>query len=207
VYSVFNNTPQLLIRDLYDVQFDQPRCGSGGGSVILLEEKFDGFANNAALTMPGWSIVAEVGSLLWRAGTAGASGTNPFAKCSAFSSSNAFPVVKTWMITPEIDLTQTTQETLEFRGCAGWDNGATLRLFISNDYFGGNPANATWTELTFNPLPTSPNGTFPPFASSGVIDLSSFDGIVRIGWLYEGGNNTNQTTTWEVDNIVVTGEQ
>lgn len=212
IYSVFGSTKQLFIRDVYDVQFDQPRCGGGtgpiGGSVVLLEEKFDGLANNASLSaLPGWSIVAETGTLLWKAGTAGASGTNPFAKCSAYSTSNQYPVVRTWMITPDIDLTQTNSEKLEFRGCAGFDNGALLKLYISTNYTGGNPNTAVWNELTYNPLPTSTTGSYPPFTSSGLIDISAYDGNVRIGWVYEGGNTTNQTSTWEVDNIKVTGEQ
>jgi len=206
VYSVFGTTAQLYIRDVQDVRFDQPRCGGGsnpGGSVTLLQEKFDGFANNATLNMPGWVITAETGTVMWKGGTAGASGTNPFAKCSAFNSGNA--TCRAWMITPEIDLSQTNSEKLEFRGCAGFDNGALLKLFISTNYVSGNPSTATWTELSFNPLPTSTTGSFPSFTSSGLIDLSAYDGLVRIGWVYEGG--TSQTSTWEVDNIVVTGEQ
>lgn len=208
VYSVFGTTKQLYIRDLYDVVFDQPRCGSGGGgggSVTLFEEKFDGLVDNVIITLPGWVNSSEVGTVKWKSGTAGANGTNPWAECSAFGTNQSS--VKSWLITPEIDLTQTTQEKLEFRGTGGFHNGALLRLFISNNYDGGaTPWTATWTELSFNALPTQ-NPGFAPFASSGIIDISAFDGTVRLGWLYEGGTATNQTTTWEIDNIIVTGEQ
>jgi len=208
IYSVFGSTKQLYIRDTYDVTFDQARCGGGGGgggSVTLFEEKFDGLVDNALITLAGWVNSSEVGTVKWKSGTAGASGTNPWAECSAFGTGQAS--VKSWLITPEIDLTQTTQEKLEFRGTGGFHNGATLRLFISNNYDGGaTPWTATWTELNFNALPTQASG-FAPFASSGLIDISSFDGTVRLGWVYEGGTGTNQTTTWEIDNITVTGEQ
>lgn len=206
IYSVFGNTKQLYIRDTYDVQFDQSRCGSGGqtGAITLLEEKFDGFTNNATLTMPGWAIVTETGTVTWKAGTAGSSGTNPFAKASAFGTNQA--VVRTWMISPEIDMTQTTDEKLEFRGCGGFDNGALLKVYVSTNYVSGNPTAATWTQLSFNALPTQASG-YPAFGSSGLIDLSAYNGSIRIGWVYEGGTATNQTTTWEVDNILVTGEQ
>jgi len=161
--------------------------------------------DNALITLAGWVNSSEVGTVKWKSGTAGASGTNPWAECSAFGTGQAS--VKSWLITPEIDLTQTTQEKLEFRGTGGFHNGATLRLFISNNYDGGaTPWTATWTELNFNALPTQASG-FAPFASSGLIDISSFDGTVRLGWVYEGGTGTNQTTTWEIDNITVTGEQ
>lgn len=208
IYSVFGSTKQLYIRDTYDVTFDQARCGGGGGgggSVTLFEEKFDGLVDNALITLAGWVNSSEVGTVKWKSGTAGASGTNPWAECSAFGTGQSS--VKSWLITPEIDLTQTTQEKLEFRGTGGFHNGATLRLFISNNYDGGaTPWTATWTELNFNALPTQASG-FAPFASSGLIDISSFDGTVRLGWVYEGGTGTNQTTTWEIDNITVTGEQ
>lgn len=208
IYSVFGSTKQLYIRDTYDVTFDQARCGGGGGgggSVTLFEEKFDGLVDNALITLAGWVNSSEVGTVKWKSGTAGASGTNPWAECSAFGTGQAS--VKSWLITPEIDLTQTTLEKLEFRGTGGFHNGATLRLFISNNYDGGaTPWTATWTELNFNALPTQASG-FAPFASSGLIDISSFDGTVRLGWVYEGGTATNQTTTWEIDNITVTGEQ
>lgn len=208
IYSVFGNTKQLYIRDTYDVTFDQARCGGGGGgggSVTLFEEKFDGLVDNVVITLAGWVNSSEVGTVKWKSGTAGASGTNPWAECSAFGTGQAS--VKSWLITPEIDLTQTTQEKLEFRGTGGFHTGATLRLFISNNYDGGaTPWTATWTELNFNALPTQ-NPSFAPFASSGLIDISSFDGTVRLGWVYEGGTATNQTTTWEIDNITVTGEQ
>lgn len=206
IYSVFGSDRQLFIRDVSDVQMPDTRCGGGpvGGNVTLLDEKFDGLANNAPLTMPGWSIVAETGTVLWKAGTAGASGTNPFAKCSAFSSGN--PVLRTWMISPAIDLTQTTAEKLEFRGCGGYDNGALLKLYISTDYVSGAPTTGTWTELNFNALPVQASG-YPSFGSSGLIDLSTYNGSIRLGWVYEGGTGANQTTTWEVDNILVTGNQ
>lgn len=205
IYSVFGADKQLFIRDTYDVQFDQVRCGGGSsGSVTLLEEKFDGFANNAALTMPGWSIVTETGTVLWKAGLAGASGTNPFAKASAFGTGQS--VVRTWMISPDIDMTQTIDEKLEFRGCGGFDNGALLKLYVSTNYVSGNPTAATWTPLSYNALPVQASG-YPSFGSSGLIDLSSFTGNIRLAWVYEGGTGANQTTTWEVDNIIVTGEQ
>lgn len=206
IYSVFGNTKQLYIRDPKDVQFSDARCNSGGpgGAVTLLDQKFDGFTNNAALNMPGWVIVAETGTVLWKAGTAGSSGTNPFAKCSAFGTSQS--VVRSWMITPEIDMTQTTNEKLEFRAAGGYDTGALLRVFVSSNYVSGAPTTATWTELNFNALPTQASG-YPSFGSSGQIDLSSYNGSIRIAWVYEGGTGTNQTTTWEVDNISVTGDQ
>lgn len=216
IYSVFGADRQLFIRDITDVQMPDTRCGGGTGpgpgTVTIFQEKFDGQACQtctaqpvtAALTMPGWSIVAETGTVTWLGGKAGVNGSNPWAQCSAFGSGQAS--VKTWMITPAINLSNTSNEKLEFRGTGGFDNGAVIKLYISTDYTpGSNPGTATWTELSYNALPSATNNQYPPFASSGLVDLSAFDGNVYLGWAYIGG--TGQTTTWEVDNIVVTGEQ
>ena len=217
IFSVFGNTKQLFIRDIEDVQFNETRCNDGtggpiGGSITIFEEKFNGQACQtctaqpvtAPLNLPGWSILAETGTVTWVGGKAGVNGSNPWAQCSAFNSGNA--VVKTWMITPAINLDNTTSEKLEFRGTGGFDNGAVIKLFVSNNYVpGANPGSATWTELSYNTLPSSPGNQYPSFASSGLVDLSAYSGNVYLGWAYVGG--TGQTTTWEVDNIIVTGEQ
>lgn len=219
IYSVFGNTKQLLIRDTYDVQFNENRCDGtnpnpGGGTVKLLEEKFDGQGCQgctsqpvtAPLNLPGWSIVAEEGTVLWLGGKAGVNGSNPWAQCSAYGTGQA--IVKTWMITPAINLDNTTDEKLEFRGTGGFDNGAIIRVYASSDYTpGNNPNTATWTELSFNALPSSTGNQYPSFASSGLIDLSGLSGNIHIGWQYDGGVSLGKTTTWEIDNIVVTGEQ
>jgi hypothetical protein len=106
------------------------------------------------------------------------------------------------MTAPVIDLTMATSPYLTFDSADGYDNGATLRLYISTDYTGSStPWTSTWTELNFT-LPVSTASGYSQFVSSGEIDLSPWNGNqVWIAWVYDGG--TDRTTTWEVDNVIV----
>jgi hypothetical protein len=106
-----------------------------------------------------------------------------------------------WLITPAIDLTATTGETLAFNTKTRFANGYPLTAFISTDYDGTTAgiATATWTPLTF----TAPTAN-DVFVSSGNIDLSSYESDnVRIAFKYTG-SKTGVTTTLQLDNIKIT---
>lgn len=112
------------------------------------------------------------------------------------------------MITPVIDLSRATNPFLSFESADGYDNGATLKLYISTDYDGSaTPWNFIWTELPFIQPPSSP-ANYSSFVSSGKVNISSYKGnTVYIAWVYRGadpsGTTNDDTTTWEVDNVVV----
>ena len=106
------------------------------------------------------------------------------------------------MIAPALNLTLATSPYLIFDSADGYDNGATLTLFVSTDYTGSaTPWTSTWTELNFT-LPVSTASGYSQFVSSGKVDLSPWKGSqVWIAWVYDG--DTGRTTTWEVDNVMV----
>ncbi|RYD52060.1 MAG: DUF5017 domain-containing protein [Sphingobacteriales bacterium] len=197
IYTVFVNTsgtqktPQLLIRDTNDVKFTDLRCGP------LFAQDF-GAATTGDINLAGWTNVALSGTTKWKYSSAGST-SNPYAVMSAFNTTT--PTVESWLITPGIDLPTQDSVSLSFRNANGFDNGATLKLYVS-DNFTGTVTTASWTELSFTRAALSANG-FSGFTSSGNISLAAYRGKkVWIAWRYEGGD-PGRTTTWEIDDVKV----
>ena len=125
----------------------------------------------------------------------------PWIQATAYGSGQA--TVKTWMVAPQIDLSTAIKPYVQFESADGYDNGATLELYVSTDYTGSaTPWTSTWTKLNFTLPPLSASG-YSAFTSSGKVDLSAYNGsTLYLAWVYSGGAPA-KTTTWEVDNILV----
>lgn len=196
IYTVFVNTsgsqktPQLLIRDTMDVKFGGPRCNP------LFKEDFSA-TTPGTITLAGWTNQAVSGGLQWR--TQNSSNSNPYAVMSAYNT--GMNPVESWLVTPGIELPAGQDVNLTFRNTNGHDNGATLKLYVS-DNFSGDVNAATWTELSFTravPIPDK----FAPFVGSGDVSLAAYKGKkVWIAWRYEGGD-PGRTTTWEIDDVKI----
>lgn len=107
-----------------------------------------------------------------------------------------------WLISPAFNLDDYANEVLVFQSAMNY-TGPDLELKISTDYSGsGDPNNATWTDLSFS-MPPGGNWDFYP---SGNIDLSIYSGSnAYIG--YKFTSTTAGSATWEVDEIILTGEE
>ncbi|HRO41779.1 MAG TPA: DUF5689 domain-containing protein [Flavipsychrobacter sp.] len=207
IYTVFISssraTPQLLIRDTGDVQFTKPRCGVVTGN-ILLAQTFENLPRNTT-NITGWVNYAQTGNELYAVDSFG--GTK-FAKVSAFGSTQA--TVKSWLISPLVNLSGTINPKLIFKTLAGYDNGATLKVFISDDYAGiGDPTTATWMPLSAVISKGPASGYASTWTFSGNINLNTFSGAVYISFLYEGSDpasGTKKTTTFELDDVIVVAD-
>jgi hypothetical protein len=187
---------QLLVRDDTENGMTGDRCGSAG--TVYLSEDFSTLVQYADVsTLAGWKTYPQAGTKTWYGNIVS---TRKWVQATAYNSGQASVI--TWMIAPSVDLTLATSPYLIFDSADGYDNGATLTLYLSTDYTGSTtPWTSTWTELNFT-LPVSTASGYSQFASSGVVDLSPWKGNqVWIAWVYDGG--TNRTTTWEVDNVIV----
>jgi hypothetical protein len=232
IYTIYKSSPtsttttkQMLVRDQYDVQFTNGRCGAPPpGTIVLLDENFETqTANTAApylpITINGWNNIAELGT---RTFDARIFSSNKYAYLSAFGTNAA--AITTWLVTKGMNMNATATETLTFdtkqdfyltTAPGGTPVPSALRVFISNNYSGtGNPwaAGVTWTELTsqatFSPGSTTSN--YPAsYTPSGSIDLSSYTGTCYIAFRYEGadpaGTASDRTSSWEIDNVRVLG--
>ena len=218
IYSVYTRYKQLAIRDASDVQFNSTRCGNSvvppPTGTVLLTENFDGqtvptAAPFNAVAVTGWFNGPELGNKKF---DARAFSGNKYAQLSAFGSTQAN--VTTWLVTSGINLGTYPTKTLTFGTSGGYANGATLKVLVSSNYTGtGNPwaAGVTWTDLTSSAtLATIPaSGYASGFTPSGNISLNSYSGTVYVAFKYEGadpaGTASDKTTTWQIDNILVTG--
>ena len=209
VFSKYNNDYQLFIRDTDDVMFDGDRCdpalldctGTTSTTNVLFTQNFEG-TTETALTAQGWiNLNANGGSFKYS--LRNFSG-NSYMQASAFNS-NENPY-EAWLISPAVNLDASTAEQLTFKTNAGYYNGAALNVYVSTD-FTGNAADidsATWllVNATLASGPTSGYGT--TFTNSGAINLSCLDGNVYVAFDYVG-SSTGITSTFQIDDVVITG--
>jgi hypothetical protein len=201
IASTFNGI-QILLREPSELDMTGPICGIP--SVTYLEQSFTGVTSSMLVSvLPGWLTYAQAGTVQWKGYVL--SGNN-FARITAYSSNQASVI--SWMIAPQIDLATASEPYISFESCDGYDNGATLKLYVSTDYTGSStPWTATWTELAFTRPPVA-TSYYSPFVSSGKVNLSAYNGsTIYIAWVYTGkdltGTANDDTTTWEVDNVLV----
>ena len=112
--------------------------------------------------------------------------------------------MKSWLVTPGINLSGGTNPKFNFTTVDGYDNGATIKVYISTNYNGSStPWTSTWTELPVTISSGHTTGYAPAFVPSGDIDLSAYSGTVYFAFVYEG-SDPSKTTTFEVDDVTVT---
>lgn len=180
---------QISIRNLNDIDGD----GGNGGEINNINETFTGVPNDIDLNLQGWSNIAEIGSRVWRGRIFM---DNGYAQATSFNSQD--PVNVMWLISPEITIDQPKELTFE-SSMNFWVHDA-LEVFVSTDFTGNNLASANWTALEAR---IATDGDTPQqFVPSGSIDLSAYTGTIHIAFKYTGNNSSN-TSTYRVDNIVV----
>lgn len=183
-------TRQISIRNLNDLDGGN---GGGGDDVTTINQNFNNVPDNAALNLPGWSNIAQVGSRVWLGRIFSGNG---YVQATSFNSQD--PVNVMWLITPEITIDQPKE--LEFQSAVNFWVHDAVEVLVSTNYTGNNLTTANWTPLTAR---LAGQGDTPQeFYSSGAIDLSAFTGKMHIAFKYTG-NNSNSTTTFRVDNVVV----
>ncbi|MBN2280927.1 MAG: endonuclease [Candidatus Marinimicrobia bacterium] len=122
------------------------------------------------------------------------------AKMTGYSN-GSFIENEDWLISPAFNLDNQTGEELSFDNAYNYA-GNPLECYYSTDYIGvGDPnLNGTWTQLTGI---TWSVGNFD-YISSGTIDISGISGDF-VFFAFKYTSNTTECTTWEVDNITLTG--
>jgi hypothetical protein len=200
IYTVFGWEKQLILRDTSDVAMDGLRC-SGTGYKTLLWEDFDLQKPAAVLSITGWKNIAEMGGQSFYIKSAF---NERYAAIEAFACGQ--PRVVSWLISAPVNLTGSSGARLSFDTRDGFDNGATLKVYVSTNYDGtNNPSKSKWTLLPASIANGTTGAVSAGWKNSGSISLSSYKGNCHIAFKYEGvdtGRN-RQTTTFQIDRVSV----
>ena len=137
----------------------------------------------------GWTEVLVYGDSLWR--IASYQG-NHYAYANGYN----HPATEDWLISPAFDLDSYTDVVLTFLTAKNY-TGLDLEVFFSNNYDGGDPTLATWTQLPCELSAGSWN-----WVPSGDISLDEFTGTnCHIGFRYQCTDD--EAAGWEVDDIML----
>ena len=174
-------------------------CGDNavGGSVVIYQEDFESFSNNAT-TLTGWTNVNVLGGS--RVFKVKSYSGNKYFEGSPYSSGEN--PLEMWAVTPAINLDSTTDEELTFKTKAHHDDGVVLSVYVSTD-FTGDVTTATWALANAN-IGTAPSSTYGSWVNSGSINISCLSGDVYVAFKYEGGDGVFETGM-RIDDVKVTG--
>ncbi|WP_026836726.1 DUF5689 domain-containing protein [Gillisia sp. JM1] len=176
------------------------QCGNNEalGPKVLFEENFVGISNENMLDGRGWTnINVNGGNERFEDGILN---SDRYIRISAFKTIEN--PLEAWLITPGIYLNNSTNEVLSFDIKASYDNGIFLSVLITNS-FTGNPLTTEW-QLLDATIPIGPTSQFGTNFKNSKIDISCFEGTIHVAFKYLGAA-PDKTTTYDIDNIRVTG--
>ncbi|CAM4200781.1 DUF5689 domain-containing protein [Gillisia limnaea] len=202
-FIIVLNTPEdLSFEDGARCDPEFFKCGENStpGVEIVFQESFETITTLRMLETRGWTNVnVSGGSVVFKPGTLGG---NRHLRISAYNTIEA--PLEAWLVTPAIDLEKTDSEVLAFDLRSSFDNATILRVYISDSY-SGNPLTTSWKLLDAE-IPLGPSNQAATFFKRTHVDISCLQGTVHVAFRYMGGI-PDKTTTYDVDNIRVTGNK
>lgn len=206
VSKTFNGSNIVLVlNDKNDIQETGERCdpdflectGSTGSNTTVFSEDFESFGTFAS---EGWDVINIDGKRTsWSKGSFSG---NDYAQITAFSTGDGDE--KVWLISPEINLDNSTGEQLSLDIQTNFNNGEILTIWASTDYDGEDPTTATWQLLDVNIPAGSANG-FGSFEGIDPVNISCLDGTIHIGFLYSSSEDS-ATTRYHIDNFEISAD-
>lgn len=124
-----------------------------------------------------------------------------------FTANYAEAEAEAWLVTPGIAIGESGLN-LGWDVCVGYWKADCLSVLISTDFDGSNVDAANWTDVSdqFN-IPSEPSSGYGTMASAGSISLDDYVGkTIYVAYHYVGNKQTNATTTYQIDNIMVANE-
>ena len=195
--NFFGDEYNLIINDPSDIYFENPeRCDPPPAFVY---EDYDGFDGFDEVEAAGWrSVNRNNEDLSW---SLGEFDSNKYLQISGYNSDE--DDIDVWLISPEVDMSQTVDESIAMDIQASFNNGAELRLWYSDDY-DGEVEEANWYPLEIT-IPEGSESGFGEFEESVSQDLSHLEGVVHFAISYSG-SDPGATTRFHLDNWTVRGD-
>jgi hypothetical protein len=155
--------------------------------------------NFSSFSLAPWIQYNVVGAQIWAIDSIHGIGGSPCAKMSGYAGGNFEN--EDWLISPPMNFNDYINESMTFQSAYNYA-GLVLEVMISNDYDGvSDPTLFNWTPLTATWSPGSWAWT-----PSGNINLAGISGAeVYVGFRYM--SSTTDGSTWELDNILITGDE
>ncbi len=177
------------------------------GPVVLdipFSEDFESVTVDNPISLAGWTNTNTVSgaTLDWIGKTYS---SNYYAQASAHSSTSS-GADQTWLITPGLNMDNSTDEEFSFDINVGYWTHAGFSVKISSDWDQtvAGISTATWDDVTANfTIPTVPTNGYGSFATAGTMDVSAYNGTINIAFVYDGNETEGETTTYQVDNVLV----
>ncbi len=207
IVGQYNETKQLYIRSLSEVNLTGERCtgggGGGGGGTITpvdeVDEHFDGAVDKENIAIDGWANIVVAGNRSWTGKTFN---DNKYAQGTGYGS--GLDDMETWLITPPV-VNTSGDKKLSFKSAiAYWTHTGShvpYTILASTDYDGSNFETANWTDITsMATLPDAGSSNYS-WVESGEISLADFTGNVAIAFKYKGSDT--ESTSFTLDDVLI----
>ncbi len=151
---------------------------------------FNELAHETDFALEGWMSWAIVGDRHWRSTTYH---DTKYVQATAHGAAEG--TYETWVVSPGFNLDAATNKSFSVDiAKAYFKETTTFDVIVLQNVDG----KTTQTKLDVK-LPTDADDHV--FVNSGIIDLSSFSGVVYIGFKYVGLGGQSNSTTWRIDNF------
>lgn len=203
IVGQFNNTMQLTIRNINEVNMTGDRCTQG---IVCDELYLYKTFNDGSLTSGGWKTKVVQSTPLphnWETSSAGSN--NPdgiYASVSGHNGDQTYSDTELWLISPSVDLSNAQSPGLSFKNAKNY-GGPALQLMISSDYDGTSDPSQQGTWIDYTGYASWSIGAFS-WTNSGIIPMTVVNGEsnVHVAFKYTSTSGGG-AATWEIDVIVL----
>ena len=201
----------LILNNLENIQLlDDTRCDpvffrcqeeiGFSGTKLIYYEDFEKFSSTKDIEKHGWiNTNVNFGNGRFRKRS---TDENTFLQVSAYGSNEY--VMEVWLVSPIIDLSNSSAEYLSFDSRATYEEGLLLTVWFSQDYV-DDIGQASWHQLEGEISRGTLDNTNSVFHRFNPASMDCVEGKIRLGFRYLG-SDPGKSTTYDIDNILILGD-